>query len=178
VDEPPPGGLIRLVVDKVTVTAQRGCHVILRRSAWSPPEDRAGWAFLLAFSACEIDRDKPGALDSAPVANPLESIGALTREQSVEFRRTRSRGHRCRFEEGLTLVVWIALIAAMPIAAWGMWLLFCYGLARMHGIEALKAAPSVAKAFPIAAWVSSLRYVGPWVVQVFGRSDERRLPPS
>jgi hypothetical protein len=75
-------------------------------------------------------------------------------------------------------VVWVAVITAMPIAAWGMWLLFCYALVRRHGLEALKAVPSVAKAFPVTAWVSALRGIGPLIQNVLGRGERRsRLPP-
>jgi hypothetical protein len=74
-------------------------------------------------------------------------------------------------------VVWIvAAVVLSPVAAWGMWLWFCYGIARRHGVEALKAAPPIARAFPVSAWVASLRHVGPWIVDLIGRQST--LPPG
>jgi hypothetical protein len=72
----------------------------------------------------------------------------------------------------------IALIVALPVAAWGMWLAFCYAIARRHGVEALKAAPPIAKAFPVSAWVASLRHVGPWIADLLGRNQPPALPPA
>jgi hypothetical protein len=65
----------------------------------------------------------------------------------------------------------------MPIAAWGMWLLFCYAIVRRHGLEALKAVSSVAKAFPVTAWVTALRGAIPMVQQLLGRGEKRSRPP-
>lgn len=67
-------------------------------------------------------------------------------------------------------MIWVAVALVLsPVAAWGMWLLFAWSLAKMHGIDGLKAAPPIAKAFPVTAWVSSLRHIGPWLAEVFGK---------
>jgi hypothetical protein len=72
---------------------------------------------------------------------------------------------------------WVLFIFLLPVIAWGMWLLFCYAIAKMYGVEALKAAPPIAKAFPVSAWVASLRHIGPWLMEVTGR-NQHPPPPS
>jgi hypothetical protein len=48
---------------------------------------------------------------------------------------------------------WVALLIVTPLAAWGMWLLFCYAIARRYGLAALWMAAPVAKAFPLSSWI-------------------------
>jgi len=57
-----------------------------------------------------------------------------------------------------------------------MWLLFCYAIAKAHGVEALKAAPLIAKAFPVSQWIVGLRSIGPWVMDLLRRNNERPPP--
>jgi hypothetical protein len=54
------------------------------------------------------------------------------------------------------IVNWILLAALVTspiaiLAAWAMWLLFNLRIAESHGLEALKATPTVAKAFVLLA---------------------------
>jgi len=75
-------------------------------------------------------------------------------------------------------VAWILLLACLPVVAWGMWLLFCYAIARLHGVDGLKATPPIAKAFPVASWVGAIRVAGQWIKEFLGPgSSQPPLPP-
>ena len=63
----------------------------------------------------------------------------------------------------------LVLLLLIPIVAWGMWLAFCRSIAKMHGVEGLKAAPPIARAFPVMQWVASLRHVGHWLAALLDR---------
>jgi hypothetical protein len=63
-------------------------------------------------------------------------------------------------------LLWLVLLALIPVVAWGMWLAFCRSITKMHGVEALKAAPPIARAFPVTQWVASLRHVGRWLTGI------------
>jgi hypothetical protein len=67
----------------------------------------------------------------------------------------------------LPCLVLLALV--LPVIAWGMWLAFCRSIAKMHGVEALKAAPPIARAFPVSQWVGSLQHLGRWFAAILGR---------
>ena len=54
--------------------------------------------------------------------------------------------------------MWLVLLLLIPVIAWGMWLVFCRSITKMHGVEALKAAPLIARAFPVTQWVGSIRH--------------------
>lgn len=72
---------------------------------------------------------------------------------------------------------WIVLLVFVPVIAWGMWLTFCRSIAKMHGVEGLKATPPIAKAFPVTQWVASLRHVGTWLTELLGSSNQQLPPP-
>jgi hypothetical protein len=74
-------------------------------------------------------------------------------------------------------VHWIVALLLVPVLAWGMWLYFCYKITDRHGIEALKAAPPIAKAFPVTEWIAGLRAVGPWVLELLGRGQPPAVTP-
>jgi hypothetical protein len=61
------------------------------------------------------------------------------------------------------------LALLIPLAARGMRLAFCRSIARMHGVEALKAAPPIARAFPVTQWMGSLRHLGRWLAEFIER---------
>jgi hypothetical protein len=75
-------------------------------------------------------------------------------------------------------VVWIVIIFFGPIVAWGMWLGFCAVIAKMLGIDGLKATPPIAKAFPVTQWVNALRHIVPWLTGILGRTSRQALPPG
>lgn len=69
--------------------------------------------------------------------------------------------------------MWLVLVLLIPVVAWGMWLVFCRSIAKMHGVEALKAAPPIARAFPVTQWVGSLRHVGQWIAGLLDRGHSQ-----
>jgi hypothetical protein len=71
---------------------------------------------------------------------------------------------------------WIVALVLVPVLAWGMWLFFVWAITRQHGVEALKAAPPIAKAFPVTQWVSGLKAIGPWVTSLL-KPDPPSPPP-
>jgi hypothetical protein len=70
--------------------------------------------------------------------------------------------------------MWLVLLLLIPVVAWGMWLVFCRSITKMHGVEALKAAPPIARAFPVTHWVGSIRHVGQRIAGLLdrGRSQD------
>jgi hypothetical protein len=73
---------------------------------------------------------------------------------------------------------WIIGLFALIVLAWGMWLVFAWAVAKQHGVEALKAAPPIAKAFPVSEWVAGLKAIGPWVMELFGENSQIPPPPQ
>ena len=52
----------------------------------------------------------------------------------------------------------IALAIISPTAAliaWVAWLIFNYRIAREHGVDGLRAAPDVSKAFNLHEWIAA-----------------------
>jgi hypothetical protein len=70
-------------------------------------------------------------------------------------------------------VHWVVAFLLLLVLAWRMWLLFRDAIAKEHGVEALTAAPPTAQDFPVTAWVSGLRAIGPWVMELLGRGGAR-----
>ena len=71
------------------------------------------------------------------------------------------------------MLPWLVLLglALLVVVAWGMWLAFCRSITKSHGIDALKAAPPIARAFPVNQWFEPVRLVSRWLG---GRLDRRR----
>jgi hypothetical protein len=56
-----------------------------------------------------------------------------------------------------TLAVLAVALPVVVLAAWALWLLFNYLIAKHHGIEGLKATPPIATAFRPGDWADLIR---------------------
>jgi hypothetical protein len=64
----------------------------------------------------------------------------------------------------------VFLVTLLPVVAWGMWLAFCWLVAKKLGVEGLKATPPVAKSFPVHQWMEFLRQLGRWIAGLIEKS--------